>query len=264
MVDLRIISCVLPMLALLNLAHSQEMATLEPEDLNDILFENTSLAEFGLPEFPLPLFNLSESGVVVPENRLVALIPLNVSSISSVKCESPTPRQLCACKPDESYMNESTGETFVQIKCEFFPNVAGEYVIYAVSGKGDSYAKLQLSLIEGEPPRFTVQKKFSSIPDWLRDLAISFAVILIASYVAYFIYKLATKKRDALNALYEQRTKTEDDMKVLRYRFFKREIDANTYNSLFKQKEQELALVNEAILKRLKPKKLLRTVEAMP
>lgn len=184
--------------------------------------------------------------VVSPDQPLIALIPTSVDKLSRIECIPPQNRQ-CDC----FITPENPGE----FRCQFPIPVEGEYSLNLESDEYKAYGNFTLSLIRGEAPHLEQVVRQETITSSALLFAISFAVISVVAYLAYFAYKIANRKRDAMNSLYDQRKKLEDDLKVLRYRFFKREIDATTYNSLFKQKEQELSELNELILKSMKPQK---------
>ncbi|MEK6954925.1 MAG: hypothetical protein AABX01_07980 [Candidatus Micrarchaeota archaeon] len=213
------------------------------------LFSNSTPLFIDLLNDPSPVYNMQ---LVDPGKTLVALIPVNASYLSKIQCIAPEKSQQCECVSVENIQNPQSDLSFAQFKCTFFPEVDGTYKINVESEYG--YGNFTMTLSEGAKPDLKSHAPKNDIPDWLWRFAVIFVILIAVSYASYFLYKLMMRKRDALRALQDQRQKIEDDMKVLRFRFFKREIDANTYGALFKQKEKELADMNEKILKKMKPK----------
>ncbi len=203
-----------------------------------------------IPDDPGPLYK-SE---VVREQQMVAEIPLNISELSRVFCIPPDDSHTCSCEIlPNNYARQ--GMDFAQMRCTFEPPVEGLYRVNAESSRYGAHGNFTIIMAEGQIPQVAEEIRQSSVPSGLMLFAVSFLIIAVLSYAIYFVYKFAMRGRDAMNALYDARHKTEDDMKVLRYRFLKREIDANTYNEVFKQKEQELAVINERITQALRGQK---------
>ncbi|MFH1750607.1 MAG: hypothetical protein ABH863_02925 [Candidatus Micrarchaeota archaeon] len=219
---------------------------------------NFTLETIDVPTDPGPIF----SSWVDPGKQLIAQIPLSTSTVSKVVCMPPTKDQMCVCSVYDNYIDPARKLNLSQVKCVFFPEVGGKYRINVESKLQNAYGNLTIEMKAGKPPVIVPEIRQQTIPEWLIRFAMIFVILVILSYLVYFLYKLRMRKRDAMNVLYEERQKIEDEMKVLRYRFFKREIDAATYNSLFKQKESELATANERILKSMKPRKGKLPVES--
>ncbi|MBI5224747.1 hypothetical protein HY989_02665 [Candidatus Micrarchaeota archaeon] len=223
----------------------------------------------GPNDFPDPIDaisgNVSSSVIVIPENPGVYLEPaiveynnvnkfeasVSVSELSNVICISPETSPECYCKIIENF--EPQGVNLAQFQCEFRPPVSGTYQINLESSKKMAWGNFSVIMRPGEAP--IIEQKIPQNQFGEMIFAIIFLGMIVCSYLFYFFYKLVNRKRDALNKVYEERQKTEDDMKVLRYRFFKREIDVNTYNSVFQQKEKELADINDKIVALIKSKK---------
>ncbi len=236
------------LLALLSLVYAQGPTDDEPFQLPSVeeLAGNVSTQIITVPENPGPLY----SGEVDIYKELIAKIPTNVKSLSKAVCIPEIKSQTCSCIIAENLADSN----LAQFKCTFFPPVRGTYKLNIESEKSKAYGNFSIEMIAGQLPILKQEVKQETISPGLLLFAISFAAIAVFAYLLYFAYKFYNRKRDALQALYEQRQKIEDDMKVLRYRFFKREIDANTYNAVFKQKEIDLASVNRQIIGKLKPK----------
>lgn len=180
---------------------------------------------------------------VDPSEEFIAIIETSSKSLSGVVCIPQAKKKSCNC---------SVLEPKKDVRCAFGKPPAGIYRINLESSFEKAIGNFTMELTDGMPPTLRQEVRQETIPLWLLQLALSFAAISLLSYAIYFLYKFSRRKKDALNSLYEQRNKVEDDMKVLRYRFFKREIDNPTYNSLFQQKENELAVVNDKIVLMLK------------
>ncbi|MFH1443477.1 MAG: hypothetical protein ABIG96_05570 [Candidatus Micrarchaeota archaeon] len=234
---------------LASFAHSAEEPLSEenlfPPSYEELMNNMTQI--FAIENETLGLAPYFNNDVVESDSILSAEIPLSISAreITTFQCIGPTIGQKCECQPN---INKNRPD---EMYCEFRPPVSGYYYIYIESKTRNAYGNFTINLEKGKPP-VVIMPERGGISTELVRFALIFAFLTVFSYVAYFAYKFAMRKRDAMNRLYDARQKTEDDMKVLRYRFFKREIDANTYNTVFKQKEQELAVINGRILKSLK------------
>ncbi|MFH0971090.1 MAG: hypothetical protein V1835_00835 [Candidatus Micrarchaeota archaeon] len=221
-------------------AYSVALETPTPEVLQPITVEeitgNVSTNIIAATEI---LFNENVSS----SKKFHVLVSTTVKELGKVICLPPQGKS-CDCQIEDPGA----------FSCNFYPTATGVYRINMESQARMAYGNVTIELINGRAPILKQEVREETISLGTMLFALSFAVIVVLAYVAYFVYKLMMRKRDALNALYDQRRKVEDDMKVLRYRFLKREIDANTYNAVLRQKEQELAGVNEKIVKMLKSK----------
>ncbi|MEK6842870.1 MAG: hypothetical protein AABY04_00110 [Candidatus Micrarchaeota archaeon] len=200
-----------------------------------------------IPETPGPQFDRS----VIPTEKLILDSAVSVSELSNVICIPPNTGQSCSCKIAVNF--EPEGANLAQFRCIFLPLVSGTYLINVESDKKKAWGNFSIDMRPGEVPQVEQKLLQNSFGELIFSLI--FLGMIICSYLFYFFYKILNRKRDALNKIYDERQKIEDDMKVLRYRFFKREIDATTYNSVFKQKEKELSDINDKIVATIKSKK---------
>ena len=205
------------------------------------------LESLGAPqqaEANISVSDLATSPSVILENvqtRASAMVSSD-QPITGVTCDSPTENSESLCNCELTEQNSNGNETTYSADCVISPPVRGRYVVVFTNAAGATKTA-ELTLTPGEAAELRVIQRGQDLTFWA--LA-AIALMLFAGGV----YLVARKLEEIVTykeKLIEKKGSLLNDMKMLKYRLMKRELDDLAYKKAYDLKQKELAEVEARI-----------------
>ncbi len=148
-----------------------------------------------------------------------------------MNCTGPSD---CECSP-----LSRTADTLVNFQCVFHPPVNGTYslIVRDVQGNDNSEYVHLVQLTPGQSAKLETALEKEKIDLILMFVFALFALAILA--VAYFAYQKISAKFLRLRHLQQKKKHLEQEQKMLKYRFMRREISESSYQKLLDAIEKE-------------------------
>ncbi|MEW5955109.1 MAG: hypothetical protein AB1626_01055 [Candidatus Micrarchaeota archaeon] len=204
-----------------------------------------------------PDANISVGESVVSPRVTIENVPTSISTVVSsdqpvrnVSCDSPRDNEDSLCSCSLSVQGTQGNVTSYIADCTVSPPVRGRYLMRLTNAQGRT-KDVEFILTPGEE---AVVQPVQRGPDWTFYAIAAVALLLFVAMVYFAAMKLEEiityKER-----LLEKKQGILNDMKMLKYRLMKRELDELAYKKAWDAKEKELAEVEARIAEAEKKEK---------
>ncbi len=164
-------------------------------------------------------------------------VAVSTYPLSSIQC---TGSSLCECRLSPNY---TAGMTFFQ--CTFFPYVNGTYYLYVrdVHGNDNSKFTHAVKLVPDKAPELV----YSQPADRLLLVLVALVLFIMLVSAFAFYWRKMRAGGETMQKLLAKKAQVEDDLKVIQYRYMKRELSDEQYLQQYGAKQAELSQVGARI-----------------
>ncbi len=178
----------------------------------------------------------------------------STTNLSEITCEGKTE---CSCKFTTSFIAEG-GQNTTWFRCIFQPIVNGSYSII-VSDQYDHLGKYNLSLVPGRSPVLFRVVETAAATDPLFTALLVLVLLSMVSGTAYLVREKMESEKNKRLALFNRKAQIENDFKMLKYRYLKRELDDVAFKKIWDAKEKEYSDVKARLLEQQEKEKKGKT-----
>ncbi len=180
----------------------------------------------------LQLLSLKHPPSGVQAGEPLDLVGIASQRVSHVSCQGPSG---CSCK-----LLDAT-----EFVCAVSPPVEGSYRLTLSDGPLQGFYLIQLT--PGQPVRVTAVQEAETAPSEMLNYFLALLALLAVGYALFFGYRALTMQQRSVMAASAQVNGLQEELRELKFRFLKRQIDDATYAGLAKQKEAALAVAKKKL-----------------